>query len=103
MSDLPPSKGRSLDELLRLADRKGLELIDGQLVERPGGMEGACVSMKIIHALSQFLRDHRIGHLLGITAGYHCFHGKRDSVRKANVSFIRNGRFVGEKLPQWHS
>jgi len=61
------------DELLKLPDSVRYELVNGQLVERHMGTESSAIALQVAILLGMFLRQHRLGLLLGSDAGYQCF------------------------------
>jgi Uma2 family endonuclease len=90
------------DDLLNLPDAVNYELVDGQLVERHMGMESSLVAAIVIGEIRQFLKQQPIGLVFGADASYRCYPDAPDKVRKPDVSFIRNGRLPGDRVPKGH-
>jgi Uma2 family endonuclease len=90
------------DDLLRLPDSVNYELVDGKLVERHMGAESSEVAMRIGAALLWYVEQHKSGHVLGSDTGYQCFADAPQKLRKPDVSFVRAGRFPGERTPKGH-
>jgi Uma2 family endonuclease len=87
------------EDLLAMPDEKDFELVDGQLVERHMGVLSSWVAGELLFLIRSFLRDHPLGWVLGSDNGYQCFPDDPRKVRRADVSFIRRGRFPGDRLP----
>jgi Uma2 family endonuclease len=86
-------------DLLAEAEKDGVELIDGRLVEKNMGAEAGAIAIKAILLIGLFLREHNIGHLFTADCGYQLFGKKVPQVRKPDVSFVKHGRLPDEKLP----
>jgi Uma2 family endonuclease len=97
-----PNTSVTPDELLALPDAVRYELVDGQLVERHMGMESSQIGVNISSLLRPFIKEHKLGHVFGADASYQCFPNGPIDVRKPDVSFVRSGRFPGEKAPAGH-
>ena len=93
----------SFEQLLIQADRKGYELIDGVLVEKPSGCLSSWVGGQLLFRLSTHCDRGNLGWVMSGNAGYHCFPHRPKLVRKVEVSFVRRGRFPNDRLPQLHS
>src|SRR5687767_3124919 len=90
------------DDLLKLPDSLDYELLDGRLVERHTGLESSEIAARLVGLLIIFLRDHRLGRAFGADASYQCFPDAPQKVRKPDVSFVRSGRFPGDRAPTGH-
>ena len=91
------------DELLNLPDSVRYELVNGQLVERHMGAESSAIAARIIVLIGMFLRQHRLGLLLGSDASYQCFPDVPEKVRRADVGFVRFDRLPGSgRVPKGH-
>jgi Uma2 family endonuclease len=88
------------EEFLRLPDSNGYELVDGKLVERHMGLKASSVGARILILIGIFLKTRPLGHLFNSEASYQCFRQKPHNVRRADVSFIRVGRFPDEQMPE---
>ena len=83
-----------------MADSVNFELVDGHLVERHMGLESSGIAAAIALLLGIWNKHAKAGHLFTTDAGYECFPDAPGKVRKPDVSFVRNGRFLGEKVPE---
>ena len=87
-------------ELLALPNSVNYELVDGQLVKRHMGLESSAIAAVIAILLGIWNKRTKAGHLFTTDAGYECFPDAQGKVRKPDVSFVRKGRFEGEKVPE---
>lgn len=72
------------------------ELVGGEIRMSPAGTRHGAVSMNLVGLLGPFVRERRLGHILGPDTGHRMPGG---NVRCPDVSFIASGRFPDEKLP----
>lgn len=72
------------------------ELIDGVLVEKAMGWRESFLAMTIAQILYQFVREHRLGVVVGPDAPYRLSVGR---VRLPDVSFVSWKRMPGGRLP----
>lgn len=87
------------DEFLDLPDERDYELIDGKPVRRKEmGAEGSFVAGQVMMFLATYRRQHG-GWPLESETTYRCF-GSSQTLRRADVSYIRPGRLPGERLPK---
>jgi Uma2 family endonuclease len=92
----------SPEDLLSLPDDgKRYELVGGRLVEINVGGFSDWVSGRVLRLLGEFGEDRGLGCVISET-GYQCFTDDPKKVRKPDVSFIRRGRFPGERIPDGH-
>jgi Uma2 family endonuclease len=98
----PPTKPKPVtpEELLAMTEGERYELVNGQLVELPMGVESGVVTILIIGILSRFLGQHPLGHLLSEGTSYRCFGD--DTIRKPDVSFLFAGRLNRAILKAGH-
>jgi Uma2 family endonuclease len=82
---------------------EGYELVDGRLVELNMGNEAAWVENRIGARLDTFASARSLGWVLGSEAGYRCFPHRPRLLRKPDVSFVRAGRFPGDRPPRGDS
>ena len=82
------------EELLRMPDSVGYELVNGQLVERHASMESSRIGTRICNLLS--IEAVRTGECTVYNAdlGYRCFADDPNRIRKPDVSAIRKGRLA---------
>jgi Uma2 family endonuclease len=90
------------EDLLRMPDGDKYELVDGNLVECKMGAESCYIAGIIFALLYPHCKTNRLGRLFPADASYQCFPGEPGKVRKPDVSFIRLGRLVGERIPKGH-
>ena len=102
MSILTPPIPITPEDLLSLPDGKSYELVDSRLVERQMGLESSKIALRIAFLIAQFIQDRKLGDLFGSDASYQCFPQAPQEVRRADVSFIRSGRFEAGRLPRGH-
>jgi len=102
MSVVAPSVLVTPEELLNLPDAVSYELVDGKLVERNMGMESSEIAARIIFLIAAFLKNRKLGHLFASHASYQCFPEAPGNVRRPDLSFVRAGRFEGDRLPKGH-
>ena len=88
------------EDLLSLPDGEGYELVDGKLVERHMGMESSKIALRIAFLIALFLEKRKLGDLFGSDTSYQCFPQAPDEVRRADLTFIRAGRFEANRLPK---
>jgi Uma2 family endonuclease len=90
------------EDLLRLPDGNRYELVDGRLVEHNMGYLSSWIAGTIHALLWTFCRAQNLGWVAPPGAGFQCFPGARNLVRRPDVSFIRRGRLPDERLPEGH-
>jgi Uma2 family endonuclease len=100
MNDLEASATLSPDEVARLIDGNGYELIDGQPVEKHMGGESSFVGLEIAYHIRHFLASHPLGRVFGSDGGYRCFPRRPKLVRKPDVSFVRLSRLPDQRIPR---
>jgi Uma2 family endonuclease len=89
------------DSLPDLPD--GFELVDGKLVEKQMGAEATYIGTMLSHLLiSHCPSPPNNGWVFGADASYQFIRARPTLVRKPDVSFVRPGRFPGERPPQGH-
>lgn len=72
------------------------ELINGELVMVPAGMEHENIVIKLSAALERFVSERKLGAVFGSNAGYRM---KSGNLRSPDVSFISKKRLQGFKRP----
>ncbi len=93
------------DELLALApDGHKYEIVGGELVMSPAGIEHEEIGVRIIAALANFTREHKLGIVCGSSAGYWMKPRNPALPQKRNflspdVSFLAKERLQGLKRP----
>ncbi len=83
------------EELLALpADGNKYEVLKGVLTMRPCGIEHEYIGVRLILALGDFVKNHKLGVVVGSSAGF--WMANRDFL-SPNVSFIAKERLKGHK------
>ena len=72
------------------------ELVNGELVMVPAGMEHENIVIKLSAALERFVSERKLGAVFGSSAGYRM---KSGNLRSPDVSFISKKRLQGFKRP----
>ncbi len=83
-------------DLLNTPDDGIYELVDGEIRLSPAGGRHGKTSMALVSLLGPYVRDHRLGHVMGPDTGHRLPSG---NVRCPDVSFVANGRFPDEVVP----
>src|SRR5437763_8775773 len=92
------------DYLQRITDGDHYYLIDGRLKEMNMGWEAGSVAVELTTRLTLFCRGGRLGFVgSGGDCGFVCFPHRPRLVRKPDVSFVRRGRFPGDRPPIGHA
>src|SRR5262245_38288674 len=82
----------TIDDLLQCPkDGRKYELVDGEIVVSPTGLQHGMVVGKIVHIIATFLETSPIGVVLADNLGIHFPNG---NLRSPDVTFVRN-----EKVP----
>lgn len=72
------------------------ELIQGELIMGPAGIEHEEIGANLLTALRRFVSERKLGIVCGSSAGYWM---KSGNLRSPDVSFIRKERLQGYKRP----
>jgi Uma2 family endonuclease len=92
-------KKMTADEFLAMRDARDYELIDGRPVGRKlMGAHASYIAGQVSRHLGNFNERRPSGWVLESETTYRCFDAP-DTLRRADVSFIRYGRLPGERLP----
>jgi len=84
-------------ELMALPDDGNkYELVNGDLVMTPTGIEHEDIGARLTSALTRFVIEHKVGVVCGSSAGYWM---KGGNLRSPDVSFIAKERLAGLKRP----
>ncbi|MGL6096169.1 MAG: Uma2 family endonuclease [Fimbriiglobus sp.] len=87
-------------EFDRKSGTEGYELIDGRLEEKEMGSEASWIQNGLGSLLHVYVTAHKLGYVFDSEGSYACFPQKPGRVRKPDVSFVRYGRFDGERIPE---
>jgi Uma2 family endonuclease len=85
-------------DLLAMPDSNHIELVDGQLVEKPMSVLSALVEANILTQVKQFCDAHKVALVFPSSNGIQCFPGQPNKVRKPDVSVFKKERFTREHL-----
>ena len=95
-----PAEPITPHDLLAMPNGDDYELVNGELVERHMGAESSWIASKLIGLIYLWCQGRLPGHLFTTDCGYQCFPDDSERVRRPDVSFIRCGRFLGERVPR---
>lgn len=100
MATAAASVGYSPHDLLTLGDDAGVEMVSGNLLEKPPmGAKANLIGSTLLTLLNIFVRTHRLGLCFGENCGYQVFDDDASRVRKPDVSFVRTGRLPNDVPP----
>jgi Uma2 family endonuclease len=96
---VPPPGTATVDDVERVRNATGriCELVDGTLVEKTVGYFESRLAVILIHLIETFLDKNKLGMVLGEAGTLEIL---SDTVRAADVAFIRWERFPGGVLPK---
>ena len=77
-------------------DGQKYELVDGEIRVSPAGDRHSAVAVHLVSLLFAFVKQHRLGHVLGADAGFRLPSG---NVRSPDASFVASGRFPDDTPP----
>lgn len=77
-----------------------MELVDGHIREKGMGFESSFIQTRITKLLAVFVDEQDAGMVFDSEAGYRCFPHRPRLVRKPDASFVRSGRFPGDRPPR---
>lgn len=92
-----PPRTYTLDDLLRITDGKGYELIDGKPEALNVSGLSSYVGASLIRLLFGYCEQGRLAYVFGSDYGYACFR-KRNRLRKPDVSVVLAGRLTREQF-----
>ena len=97
MSQMEIKKPVTIDDMYHMPkDGQKYELVDGEVVVSPAGINHAEIVIKIAHIIATFLDDHPIGKVFGDNVGIIFPTG---NLRSPDVSFVRMDKFPDGKSP----
>jgi len=91
-----PSTRFTANDLLRMPDNAGMELVDGQIVEKNVSSLSSLTELQIATVLKAFTDRTRIAVVYPATMGYQCFQSLAEDpyrMRKPDVSVIKIERY----------
>jgi Uma2 family endonuclease len=89
------SKDLTPDDVLNMSDDILYELVDGRLVEVHVSVESSLIACNVLFLLKSHCDSPRIAYVLS-EQGYTCFPGKRNRMRRPDVSLILAERMTAE-------
>ena len=93
MDAVKPKGTATVEDLLKMPeDGQKYELVNGEIVVSPTGMNHSEITVKILRIIAAFLDDHPIGKVFNPDLGIWFPNG---NLRSPDVTFVRN-----EKLPE---
>jgi Uma2 family endonuclease len=85
-------------DLLAMPDSSGVELVDGNLVEKPVSALSAFVEAKLVTKLGIYCDARKTAVVLSSANGIQCFPDEPNKVRKPDASVFKKERFTREHL-----
>jgi Uma2 family endonuclease len=95
----PPRRELTPDDVLAMSDDRLYELVDGRLVELNVSTDSSYIGGNVAHLLKTHCDSPRIAHVFP-EHGYTCFLGKRNRMRRPDVSLILAARMTPEMFGQ---
>ena len=90
----------SVERFERHSGLKGYELVEGRLERKGMGALSSSFNVLMGLLLSTHVRANQLGFTFDSECMYRCFPGKPHTIRKPDVSFVRNGRFPNNAIPK---
>ena len=101
---IPKAKTRpttmTVERFERHTGLKGYELVEGHLERKGMGALSSFLNLEIATMLKNFVKQNRIGFAFESECMYRCFPGKPNTIRRPDASFVRNGRFPKNAIPE---
>jgi len=94
------SKTYTPADLLAMPDSNNIELVNGELVEKPMSALSAFVEARMLFKLVGFCDAKKTAVVLSATNGIQCFPDEPRKVRKPDVSVFKNERFTREHMQE---
>lgn len=102
MSVITARPSITIEQFMAMPESRTHELIDGQLVEqKPMGAQSSLIASITASLLNDHVRTRKLGWVFGSDVVFQCFENPNTG-KKPDVSFVRRGRFVGERVPLGH-
>jgi Uma2 family endonuclease len=79
---------------------KGYELVEGHLERKGMGAKSSSINHLIGMLLGLYVRTNQLGYVFESECIYRCFPGLPRTIRKPDVSFVKNGRFPNNQIPK---
>ncbi|HYH66349.1 MAG TPA: Uma2 family endonuclease, partial [Urbifossiella sp.] len=87
------------EEFEKIADHKGIELIDGVVKEKGMGTEAGAIGGRVARHLGVAADADDLGEVVINDGMYRCFPNKPNRVRKPDVSFLLRTRLPNGEVP----
>jgi Uma2 family endonuclease len=100
MSTVASKTEYTIEDLLAMPERRGYELVDGQLVELNVSNLSCLVAANTFARLHNHCSSRDLGPVFGSEAYYQCFPDRPRHARKPDVSFVRKERLPADWLEQ---
>ncbi|HEY2942234.1 MAG TPA: Uma2 family endonuclease [Vicinamibacteria bacterium] len=84
------------DLLAMPKDGQKYELVDGEIRVSPAGDRHSYVGAQLVALLVAFVKQHRLGYVMGADAGFRL---PSKNVRSPDASFVASGRFPRDEVP----
>ena len=94
-----PSRTYTAEEFAWLSDCDDFELVDGVPIACHNGALARYICGHLSSALIQWSQPQRRGSVFSSGAGYCCFPGRPNLVRRPWISFVRTERLLDEVIP----
>ena len=101
---IPKAKTRprtmNVERFERHTGLKGYELVEGHLERKGMGALSSSFNVLMGILLGMHVKANKLGFTFDAECMYRCFPGKPNTIRKPDVSFVRNGRFPKNAIPE---
>ena len=87
-------------ELLEMPEAAGVELVHGNLVEKPVSVLSCIVEARTLRRLDAYCDAQQLGVVMSSANGIQCFPEEPNKIRKPDVSFVKRERFSMEHLQE---
>lgn len=84
-------------DLLAMPDSNNIELVNGELVEKPVSALSAFVEAKVWRKLDAYCEAHNVAVVLSSTNGIQCFPDEPRKIRKPDITVFNKERFTREE------
>ena len=80
------------EQLLSLPESKGLEIVNGRIVEKRMGYESSELAARLTVILGGYLLQHKLGRITATDAGFQCFPDDETKTRKPDLAIVLYSR-----------
>jgi Uma2 family endonuclease len=85
----------SPQDLLGMPNNSGMELVNGEIVEKTVSKKSSRVEVRIASLIDAYLAEHPVAEVYSSSLGYTCFPDDPDRMRKPDVSVVLLERLRG--------